>query len=72
MSSSKAISDKNKARQWEVFKSNVQDRGVYLIFEKLYIFPGETIPEKFGPDLTPHYRLISREERRLKKRGTLR
>lgn len=72
MTSSKASDDKKNTGQWEVFKRNVNERGVYLIFEKLYIFPGEAIPERFGPALTPHYRLLSRNERRQNRRGTLR
>ena len=72
MTSAKASDDKKKTGQWEVFKKNVNERGVYLIFEKLYIFPGETIPDRFGPALTPHYRLLSRLERRLNRRGSLR
>jgi len=62
---------KQQIKQWEKFRSDATTRGVYLIYEKLYIFPGEIIPDNFGPELTPHYRLLNRTERRLKKRGNI-
>lgn len=72
MSSTKTIDTQKKERQWEVFKQNATGRGVYLVFERIYIFPGEPIPDKYGIELVPHYRLLTRAERRQNKRGTLR
>jgi len=66
------MTNEKKADTWAVFERNATSRGVYLIFEQIYIFPGEPIPEKFGPQLVPHYRLLTRAERREKKKGTLR
>lgn len=71
MSNEKDITDYSEARKWERFKSDAGKKGVYLIFDKLYILPGEPIPEKYGPNLSPHYRFISRNELRLKKSGKL-
>lgn len=67
--SSHETKEKQEIKQWEEFNTNVRTRGVFLIFEKVIIYPGDPIPDKFGPKLTPHYRLLTRHERRLKKKG---
>ena len=67
----KATTENKEAAKWERFKSVSSKRCIYLIDEKLYVSPGEIIPDKYGPDLIPHYRLISKDEKRLMKRGTL-
>jgi hypothetical protein len=56
--------DDRLEKEFELFKSNVAKRGVYLIFEKKYLLPGSEIPPQFGPSHSPHYRLLSRKERR--------
>jgi len=71
MRKEKATIEDKQDKLWDDFKAKANKRGVYLIFEKQYIFPGDPIPDQFGPALTPHYRLLTREEHRLKKRGTL-
>lgn len=71
MKKEKSTPENKESGKWEKFKSLASKRCIYLIDEKLYISPGETIPDKYGPDNVPHYRFISKDEKRLKKRGTL-
>jgi hypothetical protein len=56
-------SDKKQEKQFAEFKANVESRGVFLIFERTFIMPGDQIPEQYIT-LTPHYRLLTRHERR--------
>ena len=54
----------NKTEQFEKFKRDAGSRGVYLIYERKYIYPGDSMPTEYGPSLVPHYRYLNRDERR--------
>ncbi len=64
MNLDKAYKKTPQERSFDLFKLNCNFKGVYLIFEHKYIFPGDAIPSEYSAALVPHYRFLNREERR--------
>jgi hypothetical protein len=67
--SERVIKKQSPESLFEDFKRNCSYRGVYLIFERKYIYPGDPIPLEYGAALVPHYRFLNRVERRQKPKG---